>query len=504
MATKFPIIRARGKLPGIAPAARADIDVRTGERELARGISALGEAIEKYELMQVSTQLSEFKRKVREEHSRLALSYDGNLDPTTFKAEYEKSLQARRGLIPKNRFAAREAQLWLNDRIPIWEAGVEKSRQLRVEDNFRAEGFELKVEGERTGDLLKYNQHLEVGKFLGIYGSEEIEKLKQVTLDEAERNLINSLIRDGQTELAFGAIEKSQLDEGEKRSLENTARIAQEVRENQIAKARQDAINKVTSDTIREYFNGELTVVTLNERHEKGLIRDSEFKFMMNGLTQISPDNSDAFAIGRIRRANADFAIGAIGRGEADRITLENFAQLDAIDRESVVADLEDIEARIIATAKSNAYDEGRGLMSQRFVGIQSEEELIDLFKGAGLTEDEKKRINRRWTAEVNNRDLYERAIDERFKEMRKEGISDISKYKSESLKILLQYQRRNRLSLVGLEEKIREEQRRITGEPPPEFIGPPVPTLKSIDKMTTVEKQKELERIRELKKLAK
>jgi hypothetical protein len=186
---KFPIIRAGGTLPGIAPAARADIDVRTGARELAEGISALGEAVQKYELMQASTQLSEFKRKVREEHNRLALSYDGNLDPTTFKSEYEKSLQVRRGLIPKNRFAAQEARLWLNDRMPVWEMGVEKSRQLRIEKNFSDEGAFLEVEAVRTGDFTKYFQHLEVGRRppLNFYGKGEVAKRKQNIIESRER-----------------------------------------------------------------------------------------------------------------------------------------------------------------------------------------------------------------------------------------------------------------------------------------------------------------------------
>ena len=242
---KFPIIRARGTLPGIAPAARADIDVRTGARELAQGIAALGESIQKYELMQASTQLSEFKRKVREEHNRLAISYEGNLDPTTFKPEYEKSLQVRRGLIPKNRFAAREAQFWLNERTPVWEAGVEKSRQLRIEDNFRAEGFELKIESERVGDTSKYFQHLSTGRLLGIYGAEETEKLKQITIDEAERGLINSLIRDGKTELAFAATEKSQLDEDEKRSLEIAITAAEKAKQTQIKLAIEQKDNEI-------------------------------------------------------------------------------------------------------------------------------------------------------------------------------------------------------------------------------------------------------------------
>ncbi len=283
------------------------------------------------------------------------------------------------------------------------------------------------------------------------------------------------------------------------RNMINSAETAQNTR---IKDAQQELVNKTTSATIGEYFKGELTVATLSDRHEKGLIRDSEFKFMMKGLTDTITENSNLVALGKIRRNKESFDMGAISRSEANSIALRNYKLLNAKDRETVLADLEDIEAKIIATAKSNAYSEGRGLMSQRFVGIQSEEELIDIFKGAGLTEDEKKRINRRWTAEVNNRNLYERAVEDRFKEMRKDGISDIGKYTSESLKILLQYQRRSRLNLVSLEEEVREEQREITGEPL-EVIGPPTP-LKSIDKMTTEEKQKELERIRELRRLIK
>jgi hypothetical protein len=181
---EFPIVRAKGTLTEIVPAARADIDVRTGVGLLAQAISGLGKDIEKFELMQASTELSEFKRKVREEHNRLAISYDGNLDPNTFKAEYEKSLVARQALIPKNRFAARAAREWLNDRMPVWAAGVEESRRLRVKDNFRAEGFELKTEAEKTLDSSKYFQHLAVGKKLGgIYGAEEIAKLKAETVE---------------------------------------------------------------------------------------------------------------------------------------------------------------------------------------------------------------------------------------------------------------------------------------------------------------------------------
>lgn len=313
---------------------------------------------------------------------------------------------------------------------------------------------------------------------------------------------VHSVMEAGNFEVARELAKNPLIPEPKQTTLRNVINSAETARNVQLKEAQQELVNKTTSATIGEYFKGELTVAILSDRHEKGLIKDSEFKFMMKGLAETIPEHSDLIAAGRIRRAKVDFDMGAIDRIEANKITLKNYARLDGEAREKVFADLEDIEAKIIATAKSNAYSEGIGLMSRRFVGIQTEEDLIDLFRGAGLTEDEKKRINRRWTAEVNNRDLYERAVDDRFKEMRKEGISDGDKYKSESLKILLQYQRRGRLSLADLEAKIREEQQEIIGKLP-KPVSPPSP-LKSIDEMTTEEKQRELERIRELRNLAK
>ena len=225
-------------------------------------------------------------------------------------------------------------------------------------------------------------------------------------------------------------------------------------------------INETTSTTIREYFSGDITVAELNKRHESGLLKDSEFKSMMKGLTETIPEHSDPFAAGKIRAAEIDFALGAITRAETDKIVLENYTKLNGSDRSNVVVRIEDVEAKIIANAKSNAYSEGKGLMSQRFVGIQSEEDLIDLFRGSGLSDDEKKRINRLWTAEVANRDLYERAVDDRFREMRQAGVSDIKKFTDESLRILQSYKRRKTLELEALEVEVGAEQQAIIAEP--------------------------------------
>ena len=138
--------------------------------------------------------------------------------------------------------------------------------------------------------------------------------------------------------------------------------------------------------------------------------------------------------------------------------------------------------------------------MSEQFVGIKGKDDELfrQLIGTKGLTDKDKARINRRFTAEINNRDLYERAVDDRYKEMRKANISEPSKFKSESLEILLQYQKRKHLTLEELEAEVAREQVRLRP-----FVGPPAPTVKPVSEMTISEKQDELERIRELKRLA-
>ncbi len=256
------------------------------------------------------------------------------------------------------------------------------------------------------------------------------------------------------------------IPEDQQTILRNAIRTAENVVKANVVNAQQALINKTTSDTIREYFGGELTVAALNSRHSKGLIKDSEFKTMMTDLQETTPDHTDPFAAGRIRRAHGDFEAGDITQEQAEERILQDYAKLDAPDKSKVITDLEDIGTRVIGTAKTNAYHEGRGLMSVQFVGVKSTEDLSSLFAASGLTEDEKKRINRRFEAELANRDLYERAVDDRFREMRRDKITDTQKYQSESLRILLQYQRRKRLGLEALESEISREQREIiTGE---------------------------------------
>ena len=327
------------------------------------------------------------------------------------------------------------------------------------------------------------------------------EKLRVQDIVNDVHAAIESAEETGNFELAKQLAQNPVIPEKQQTSLRGTIKTAENTRNTKIDRERQELINTTTSDTLREYFQGTLSVSVLDQRQSLGLIKDTEFKFMRKGLEEKIPTHSDPVAAGNIRRNKTNFHMEAIDRDEANKVAAENYSKLDGADRENVFSDLEDIEEKIIASSKSNAYGNGIVLMSERFVGVKDEDALLQmLLSGKGITEEDKKRINRQFAAEVANRDLYERAVDERFKEMRKAGISESSKFKAEALDILLTYQQRKLLELKELELRVATEQRRIIQG----ISAEPQTVVRDVKDLTEAEKQTELERIRELRKLAK
>jgi len=194
---KFPIERAPEKVEVRPTAVRAGLDVRKGGRELAVAISGFGGALAdlgiRYDITQAQTQLSEFQRKANEEINRLALSFDTNLDPETYRAEYKKSAGTIRSLIPKNRRAARAAELWLNAKEPAWSVGVDKARLNRADDNWLAELFAKQTAVSQTGQVGTFPAFIAEGVKAGrIDKSDAIRILAQTRLEANRRQLWNN------------------------------------------------------------------------------------------------------------------------------------------------------------------------------------------------------------------------------------------------------------------------------------------------------------------------
>ncbi|KKN70117.1 hypothetical protein LCGC14_0434420 [marine sediment metagenome] len=293
-----------------------------------------------------------------------------------------------------------------------------------------------------------------------------------------------------------GVISEEALSNEDITDIISHANTVAEIGKARAKEVKRDLINTTTSKAIGDFFKGTLSLTELQRQHDAGLIRDTDFKSMMKDLQRVAPEKSDPFSVGKVRRQTLDLAAGAIDRQQADQVLLREYSKLDLEDRESAIVGIEEAYSKSIATAVKNAYADGRSLMSRRFVGVRSEEDLLDFLRASGLSEEDKRNINRQFMAEVNNRDLYERAVDERVREMRaKKDVSanDIAK---ESLAILLQYQRRLKLTLDELEQTVKEEQARVILTP----TTVPIPTLPPVDNLSAEDARAELKRIRKRK----
>lgn len=182
----FNIQRARGTLPGRAAQVRANVDVRTGGRQVAGAVAGLGGAMAdlglKWDLMEASTQLNEAKMKAKQEHIRLMLALPG-IEPEGHTKAYEKSLKTQQGFIPKNKRAAASYNQFINNFNPQWWLNVENATKAKLKDNKRAIGFEMQQEAIASGNNKDYFAHLEEGKILGVYSAETVVKYKQATID---------------------------------------------------------------------------------------------------------------------------------------------------------------------------------------------------------------------------------------------------------------------------------------------------------------------------------
>jgi hypothetical protein len=505
---KFPIIKTQRTVPGQSPAVRANIDVSTDAGVVSSAIRQGGARVagalqrgaaqdfaEDEAAHQRRLKLEEADQKNRDTLGRAEINtartklqeeYDTFAETAT-PEELEKWWDDEKrqadidGMITAD-LSDEEADIQRQKNAAFFSIGKTKALGQRVERN---KGAALRAADEsltsvyREGDDKKIAQaeldFARVNKENGVVASDILLKRKaareageKLRSQDAE-NGVFAAVEAGQFEAARELATNPDISEKTQASLRSSIETAENKVKTDIEQAQKKAVEQSTNQTLLEMTTGELTVPTLDKRFADGLIERSEWKSMRDAMTSI-PDNSTPQASGELRRINADFEAGDITRDKANKQIMAIFSDLDAVDRETVFADLEDIGTKVIGTAKRNAYDEGRTLLSSQFVGIQTEGEFQRIVGITGLTEKDKKRLNRRFQAELSNRDLYERAVDQRFREMRAAGVTEPAKFESESLNILLTYQRRKDLKLEGLEAEVAREQQEIVGET---LIGP-------------------------------
>ncbi len=512
----FPARQELGFTPSTV--VRANIDTRTGAGAVSAAIGQAGLAVgSTLQRIGEIRQANQDTRSTATANSFIDEAVDNNrtfrasnADTTLWEKDLEQGMVAAKAKIDRLPFSNKGRSL-MEENFSISSrsaaASVLTATATREADDTRGAVILALVDAVKSGDMNKKRiANDEFDKAAPrLWDAAEGRKNKAVAVAAGERGFADNLIngvhaameaasQTGNFDIARQLATNAGIPEKDQTILRNAIKSAETSFSARAREAIQLAKDTATSQTLGEYFRDELTPAELDKRHLAGLIEDSEFKFMRQGLETSPPKNSDPFIVGEIRRITADFEAGDITRLEAETRIGEIYQFLDGPDRADVFANLEDIASKVIGTARTNAYNEGRGLMSVQFVGIRSADDLFALFALPGLSEEDKKRINRRWEAEIANRDLYERAVDDRFREMRKDKVTDTKQFQAESLRILQQYQRRKRLNLETLESAVRAEQQKIIAGK----VGKDVP----VDEMTTEEKQAELQRIRELKQL--
>lgn len=261
----FPIQRAQGTLPGRAAGVRAGLDVSTGAELVAGAAAGLGRGITglgiKFDIMEADTQFTKAKRLAREEINRLALSFNTNDDPATYQAELDKSLETIESFAPKNSRAASEFDRWSQDRVPQWQSGVEQSMMARLKDNFRAEGFNLKTEAERTGNVGPYLAHLEKGRTANFdaYTDEEVARLGIEVIGKADYNTALNEIHIDPDNVDNILKEHPNLTAPQRVVLKREARVVSSNRRAQTERERNEVYERTEKEGWKMWRDGRLT-----------------------------------------------------------------------------------------------------------------------------------------------------------------------------------------------------------------------------------------------------
>lgn len=327
---KFPLTRAPERL-GVTPttAVRAGLDVPvspvpeaipTGEEAIGRAVAGFGGAMVdlgvKYDITQGETQLSEFQRKVNEEIYRVALSFNTNLDPETYRADYKKSLDLIHSWMPSNRRAARGAQIWLNAKEPAWLADVDKARFNRANDNWMAELFTKQTSIGQTGQMGSFPAFIAEGVKAGRIDKSDAVEILAKTNKMAVRGQIVNLYRTGNYNAARELVEASTIfTPEEKVALQKNINTAERAKDREqktlvdiyVEQAHKSAVSELVNNINNIDFVGDLPEELQEYWQEKldkratGLEKDEDTfnqydPVLFNGLKQQireTPDKVD-------------------------------------------------------------------------------------------------------------------------------------------------------------------------------------------------------------------
>lgn len=246
------------------------------------------------------------------------------------------------------------------------------------------------------------------------------------------------------------------IPEDRQATLRSAINTAEKAKTAKIKSDEQKLKDETTSDTIREYYQGTITVAELDKRHEAGLIKDPNYESMRKGLEADIPDISGPFNRSTMNRAITQFKSGAMSRNDVQEIFLANYDKLDKADRKKFGDSIEDVFVAGQQNSLREAKSRGATLISPKFQGGILADLKFDSI------EDEK-----RFDLEWRNRNLYEDALDDWVTEQAKKKI-DLSPrdIRIRANDLLIDYRKTKELDLDQFEARVLGKEKAVKRTP--------------------------------------
>ena len=154
---QFPIVRAKGTLPGVSGQVRGSLDFDTGGAQVGQAVAGLGEGLfdigMKYWIRDAVSQESDAQLEIKRMVDKEIRSLDNNPDHTTYPQIYKDMLSqvnAVHGQI-KNPMAKRAVGLKIKESMPVWEEAFAGITQKRIDANLDASWITTRQEAIKTG-----------------------------------------------------------------------------------------------------------------------------------------------------------------------------------------------------------------------------------------------------------------------------------------------------------------------------------------------------------------
>lgn len=496
---KFPITEAQQELDFLpATGVRANIDVDTGAGVVGAAIGqaalAVGEAFQKRSVRRAAIEAR--NRKNLDSQSALQADLlrkqrDVEIDSLALSLTPEQKEESIREIV--SRFSQEiesgdfspEAlnKEMLRNRSDL----ITKPKQGFIDSTRALSASTVKLQTEKMVEEFRKTGGVGMGVFLRDYSvlmKENGVPTDQITLNIKTAKETGDKLRAGDAANAvYAAIELASkpqtgtgdftvakelatnpdIPESRQATLRSAINTAETAERNRIDKQQRDLEDKTTSDTIRESYQGTLTIGELDRRHAAGLIRDPAFESMRKGLAEKIPDISDPMVRSEMSNAITQFKANQISREDALNVFLSSLPFLDEPDRKKFDNDIEKVTTLLVETAMSEAKDAGKELISLRF-------QKFDPFGVKIFTDPEDER---RFNLEWRLRNQYNDELDI-WKEAQKDKVitpTDVRRIEND---LLIDYRKIRSRGLDAIEEAVGGGQ------------GPPVPlqevkTLRSI-----------------------